>query len=281
MSLVVGEWTIDILVQGFPGKSGHHGGLGWCTVALLRGQGRTALMDPGPLGVRRVVRQRLAELGIALEDVTDVLLSHSHWDHCVNWPLFGQAQVTIGAEEFEWALSEPVGDLIPEMYVRELRKLARIRLVKDGEEVLPNVTAHITSGHTPGHLTYVLREADHDVIFTGDAAKNRAELKSRTAASTYDPAISTKSIEQIWSWWRDRPGTILVPGHDIAMVENAGDIYYLERRAATIEAWYGDDLESTTVINLAVEGAVLNSEARQRGAKNVSSPQTTDRLAPD
>ena len=45
-----GGYEIDILVQGFPGKSVCHGGLGWSTIPLLRGKGRTAILDGGPLG---------------------------------------------------------------------------------------------------------------------------------------------------------------------------------------------------------------------------------------
>ena len=53
-TITVGGFSIDILVQGFPGKTVCHGGLGWSTVALVRGQGRVILMDEptAALGVR-------------------------------------------------------------------------------------------------------------------------------------------------------------------------------------------------------------------------------------
>src|SRR3954467_7470671 len=41
------DYQLDILVQGYPGKSVCHGGLGWSTIVLLRGHGRVALMDRG------------------------------------------------------------------------------------------------------------------------------------------------------------------------------------------------------------------------------------------
>ena len=50
-TITVGGFSIDILVQGFPGKTVCHGGLGWSTVALVRGQGRVDL--PGGAGVVR------------------------------------------------------------------------------------------------------------------------------------------------------------------------------------------------------------------------------------
>ena len=45
-----GNYNLDILVQGYPGKSVCHGSLGWSTNVLLRGEGRGALsfaQDPG------------------------------------------------------------------------------------------------------------------------------------------------------------------------------------------------------------------------------------------
>jgi glyoxylase-like metal-dependent hydrolase (beta-lactamase superfamily II) len=115
---------------------------------------------------------------------------------------------------------------------------------------MPGITAHVAPGHTPGHLVFVLRGSAHDVVFTGDAAKNRAELVSRTADMTYDPAVTRATIETIWEFWRRRPGTVLVPGHDMPMVLDGGKPKYLGKREAAITAWYGDDMETTTLFNL-------------------------------
>ena len=59
-SLNVGSFSIDILVQGFPGKTVCHGGLGWSTVALVRCPGRVILIDAGNFGMRRVIAGRLS-----------------------------------------------------------------------------------------------------------------------------------------------------------------------------------------------------------------------------
>ncbi len=42
----VGEYDIDIVVQGFPGKSVCHGGLGWSSVVLIRAHGRILVSIP-------------------------------------------------------------------------------------------------------------------------------------------------------------------------------------------------------------------------------------------
>ena len=48
-------WDIDILIQGYPGKTLKHGGLGWSTVVLLRGHGRVAILDTGAFGARQLL----------------------------------------------------------------------------------------------------------------------------------------------------------------------------------------------------------------------------------
>lgn len=246
-------WDIDILVQGFPGKSVCHGGLGWSTVVLLRGAGRVALVDAGTFSMRKLVIDGLARHGLAPSDVTDLLLTHSHWDHSVNWPLFRHARIVLGKVEMDWALQQPWGETpVPELYVERLEKWPTLVQVSDGEEVLLGMTAHIAPGHTPGCLVFVLEGREKDVVFTGDAAKNRAEMVSRNTDMTYDASISRATIEMIWSHWRRKPGSLLVPGHDLPMTQSDGHISYLGTRAAAITCWYGDDMETTTYFKLTV-----------------------------
>ncbi len=257
-STEIAGWRIDVLVQGYPGKTVCHGGLGWSTIALLRGHGRVALVDVGSFAQRGPLVEGLAACGVAPADVTDVLLTHSHWDHSVNWVAFPHAAVVIGGEELDWSLREPWGTTpVPELYVRELAACVRLRRVSAGETVLPGITAHDAPGHTPGHLIFLIAGEAHDVILTGDAAKNRAELLSLTADMTYDPAVSRASMEAIWSLWRRRAGTILIPGHDVPMRIEGGAPRYLTARLAGIKAWFGEDLDEMRLFSLtgAVDGS--------------------------
>jgi glyoxylase-like metal-dependent hydrolase (beta-lactamase superfamily II) len=249
----IDAFDLDILVQGYPGKSVCHGGLGWSTIALIRRAGRVILVDAGSFNMRGLLIQGLAERGLKPADVTDLLLTHSHYDHSVNWVLFPKARVVIGGAEMAWALDQPPGETpVPELYVRELQRSPQLVLARDGDAVAPAITAHAAPGHTPGCLVYVLAGPDRDVVFTGDAAKNRAELKSRRADMTSDQAVSGRSFERIWELWRRRPGNILVPGHDVPMVLDAGEPAYLGDRQAAIFAWFGEDLEQTTLFRLAL-----------------------------
>ncbi len=248
-----GGWEIDVLVQGYPGKTVCHGGLGWSSIVLLRGHGRVALVDVGSFNVRGPLIAHLDRRGLSPRDVTDVVLTHSHWDHSVNWTLFAHARIVIGKTELDWSVGEPWGETpVPELYVRELQSWRTVQTVAEGDEALPGMTAHLAPGHTPGCLVFLLAGETHDVIFTGDSAKNRVELVSGTTDMTYDPAISAASLALIWGMWRRRSGNVVIPGHDLPMVLADGAPSYIGAREAAVTAWFGDNLEQTTLIELAV-----------------------------
>jgi glyoxylase-like metal-dependent hydrolase (beta-lactamase superfamily II) len=214
--------------------------------------------------MRRLIVAQLAQRGLTPADVTDVVLTHAHYDHSINWPMFPAARVLIGAEELAWAAAQPLGHLlVPEFYIYELAKSPRLVVVREGDEIAPNIVAHAAPGHTPGHLAFYLSGAERDVVFTGDAAKNRAELLSIAADMTMDEAASRRSIEQIWALWRRRPGTLLVPGHDIPMVLEHGRAVYVEGRRAGITAQFDDTLEQTTLFELSLSDERAGSPRRR------------------
>lgn len=56
---------------------------------------------------------------------------------------------------------------------RRLQALSdRMSLVSDGAEILPGVVAHATFGHTPGHMSFELRDGGESLLVGGDAIGN-------------------------------------------------------------------------------------------------------------
>lgn len=245
-------YRLDVLVQGFPGKGICHGGLGWSTITLLRSQERTILIDVGAYGIRKPLQKQLKAHGIAPDDITDVVLTHAHYDHAINFVLFPRATVWIGSHELDWASQQPPGfNPLPELYVRELTVDPRVKTIQAGEEFLPGLKASAAPGHTPGSLVFYLDATLTPVIFTGDAAKNRAELISRSVDASEDDDASRASIDAIWDLWRRVPGTLLVPGHDLCMtLDQNGRPAYVGERQAGISAWFSETLEQTAEFKL-------------------------------
>jgi glyoxylase-like metal-dependent hydrolase (beta-lactamase superfamily II) len=238
-------YRLDSLVQGYPGKSLCHGGLGWSTIALLRGHGRTILIDVGSFAIRGEFARQLAAVDCKPESVTDVVLTHAHWDHSVNYTLFPNAEIWIGRTEMEWATKVPTGfNPLPELYVKDLARHPKLHLLDDNQSFLPGFTAYLCPGHTPGCLVYRMTGNDVPVVFSGDAAKNRAELLSLAVDMTMDGAASRASLERIWGLWRETPGTVLIPGHDLAMRLDANERpKYMGQRRAGIASWFSEDVE--------------------------------------
>jgi N-acyl homoserine lactone hydrolase len=254
---MTGTYDVVELVQGFPGRSTRHGGLGWSSITLLRGNGRLVLVDSGSFGMRSMLAERLRDQGVDPADVTDVLLSHSHYDHAANYLLFPEAAVHIGADELAWALATGSAFIpLPELYARDLAENPRTRPIEPGPdgraEVLPGVCAVSAPGHTPGSLVFRVSGTDGPVLFTGDAAKNRAELLSGEVDMTLDGDASRRTLTMIRALWREAPGTLVIPGHDVPMTWPDGSERprYAGVREAGIQAWFGDDLASTYEVDL-------------------------------
>jgi N-acyl homoserine lactone hydrolase len=259
-------YEVDVLVQGYPGRAICHGGLGWSTVTLLRGEGRCILVDVGGYATRKEIATQLGHLKVSPGDVTDTILTHAHHDHAVNFTLFPNATVWIGEDELAWAVQQVPGfNPIAELHVRELSVLDRVNRLKAGEVFLNCFQALPAPGHTPGHMVFHFSGNQQHLIFTGDAAKNRAELLSREVDMTGDVAQSTATIDMIWKLWRARGDTVLIPGHDLSMRldEESRPVYIGERRAG-IEAWFSETLGETTRFDLCQKG--FGSSYRDSGA---------------
>lgn len=78
---------VDVLVEGYVGER-----VG-SSVTLLRDADTTVIVDPGMVSRRAAILDPLEALGVGVEDVTDVLISHHHPDHTINIALFPNARV--------------------------------------------------------------------------------------------------------------------------------------------------------------------------------------------
>ena len=250
------SWKVTSLIQGYPGKTKQQGGLGWSTVGLARGPGgRIAILDTNRSGARRLILDRLKAEGVAPEDVTDVLVTHLHYDHVENWPMFPKALIHVPGAELDYALLQPEGaPLWPEFSIRALALSMRHRRLSEGETGVPGITCFEAPGHSPHHLVFVL-EGETRTIFSADVAKNRAELATGEADMTMDAAVHRASIAQLNAVWREKPGTVLLPGHDVALRIGAdGQPEAIEKREIAIQAWFGATLDAGPTFALPAGG---------------------------
>jgi glyoxylase-like metal-dependent hydrolase (beta-lactamase superfamily II) len=215
----VTDFIATPLVTGFPAKSSSHGSFGWSSVWMLRSAERVVVMDTGGPAYVPVLHEQLAAHGLTVSDVTDLVLTHAHWDHCANFTLFDGARVWIGNEELAWARRQQPGThFLSHLHVEELaarhdRDDGRLVTVTDEDEIMLGIRALRVPGHTPGHLALRVTTADGALIFAGDSVKNIRELATTTADLTMDEAASRRSITRLRDL-RRTDDALLVPGHD-------------------------------------------------------------------
>ena len=143
---------------------------------LLRAPEEAILIDAG-LG-DGAVEKILAEIGVAPEEISQVLLTHLHGDHVGGLMVdgrktFPRAQIRLARAEHDFWLDEANPVKYPDRQANF--DLARQILQAYGEAVKPfefgeaiglGLTAIAALGHTPGHTVYLL-EAEK-ILFWGD-----------------------------------------------------------------------------------------------------------------
>jgi glyoxylase-like metal-dependent hydrolase (beta-lactamase superfamily II) len=130
----------------------------------------------------------LKAAGIDPKDITALVITHCHIDHC--WGImsddgqrnFPNAQIYVAQNDLEWWTNEANGtkDWIKDFIAGARRNLVpnreRIVFVKDGQEVLPGIQAISTPGHTVGHTCYMLTSEGKSLCNIGDLTHHQILL---------------------------------------------------------------------------------------------------------
>lgn len=159
------------------------------------------------------------EVGLALEDIALVALSHLHNDHAGGIGVFAGRDVPVHVQsaELSYALHDPAAEAhgIFRIDVED----PRLQWVQaDGDvEVAPGVHAVLTAGHTPGHQSFVVDLAGGGgFVLAFDAADLQANLDDEHPIGGVvgvDPAQTVEPIRRLKALAVQK-GYRLVPGHD-------------------------------------------------------------------
>lgn len=158
------------------------------TQTVVNTGSEVVLFDAGNGALRREtgagqMRARLAEAGIAPEQVDVVALTHFHPDHIGGLmedgsPAFPNARYVIPSAEYDfWSPVEKaeaeatarVGTLVQSNVV-PMAEMAT--MIGDGAEVVSGVEAMSTIGHTPGHTCYHIESEGQRLLITGDVCNH-------------------------------------------------------------------------------------------------------------
>ena len=147
----------------------------------------------GPFSGGRYL-QSLAESGVAREEVTDVIFTHLHLDHC-GWTTVeeeGERRLTFpnarhAVTEAEWAFwhggDNPAGP-DPEAVQKPLEEC--VEHFEPGEEIAPGVRVLDTPGHTPGHVSLLIEDDGERLILTADTIHGPMQLQEPEWSVAFD-----------------------------------------------------------------------------------------------
>lgn len=126
------------------------------------------------------VREALARIGYAPEDVTDVVLSHLHFDHCGGaaletppgqWePTFPKATYWAGARQraLTFNPSRWEADSFAPDVVAALEKAGCLRLIEADAELFPGLRVELYQGHTDDQLVSFIDTPLGCLVYAGD-----------------------------------------------------------------------------------------------------------------
>jgi glyoxylase-like metal-dependent hydrolase (beta-lactamase superfamily II) len=130
----------------------------------------------------------LAARGVDPDDVTDVVLTHLHYDH-VGWTsvdgaaFFPNATVRCATADADYFLAGPpeegtLGLIFRAMPARDRLGpvLARLETWDGDQTILPGVDVRLAPGHTPGSSVVVISDGDARVMMLGDMIHCPLEL---------------------------------------------------------------------------------------------------------
>jgi len=205
-------------------------------VWLLKGNdGRVVLVDSGFVRDDLVSQwkvkdfvlpsEAVARLGIKPEEVTDIVLTHMHWDHAGGTTLFPKARVWIQKAEYAyytgdaWQSTNTHGGIEPDdvLAVVRLNLQGRLRLIDgDGQRPLPGIVCYTGGRHTYASQYLVVNSKSGRTVVASDNVYLYENLDKHAAvAGALDVASNLAAQDRMRTQVSDIK--LIVPGHDPAV----------------------------------------------------------------
>jgi glyoxylase-like metal-dependent hydrolase (beta-lactamase superfamily II) len=199
---------------------------------LVQGGGRNILVDSGfyherffkDWKVKDFTKPSDALRGVGLkpEDITDVVITHMHWDHADGMDLFPNARIWIQKEELEyyageaWQSKETHGGIDAEdvLTLVKLNTQGRVGLVKgDDQQIIPGITCYTGGKHTYQSQYVGVQTTAGTVVLASDNMYLYENLERHAPiGATLDAASNLREQDRM-KQIAARPG-LIVPGHD-------------------------------------------------------------------
>jgi len=130
----------------------------------------------------------LEKAGLTYFDITDVVLTHLHFDHCggsveynddnIPAPAFKNATYWISRQQWEWAETpnqREKSSFLPENFV-PVKKKGQLQYINENFELVPGVELRLFNGHTDGQIIPFIKYNNKTIVFTGDLIPTSAHV---------------------------------------------------------------------------------------------------------
>jgi glyoxylase-like metal-dependent hydrolase (beta-lactamase superfamily II) len=142
----------------------------------------------------------LAAAGFPAESIDAVLCTHLHFDH-VGWntrlvdghwvPTFPQARYLFGKAEFDhWTHLRATGGYHHFQHLEDavdpIVAAGLVNYIAPDYQITEEVSLFPTPGHTPGHVSVLIRSGGHEAVITGDLMHHPIQLIDPGREANFD-----------------------------------------------------------------------------------------------
>lgn len=207
-------------------------------VWLLKGSnGRRVLVDSGfhqqkfvdqwKVRAFRSPAMAVAAAGVKPEEITDVIITHAHWDHAGGIDLFPNATIWIQREEYEYYTGEAwhsrttrggIDETDMLSFVR-LNVQGRVRFVNgDDQEIITGIRCYTGGRHTQASQFVSAATSEGAVVLASDNMYLYENLEKRAPiGQTLDRAANLRAQDRMKTLVPNP--SMIVPGHDPAVFD--------------------------------------------------------------
>ncbi|AKI97867.1 MBL fold metallo-hydrolase [Kosmotoga pacifica] len=181
------------------------------SAVLLKDSERVVVIDPGGFPSLKALESSLSKVGVAPEEVTDVLLTHFHLDHAFNSIFFKNATIRLH-KNYATRNYRAFGPVIGQMYSMVLDSWKRIEPFESGM-LWDTVEIIETPFHSREHVSFLARTRNAgNVLIFGDLCDRQFRFYEMRKGMRTDEAA--KIALELY----DRADTIVF-SHDLPIIK--------------------------------------------------------------
>lgn len=174
------------------------------------------------------LEKSLAAQGFTTDDITDVILTHLHFDHvggAIRWnadrsgyiPTFKNATYHTSRMQWEWGTSP--NNREKASFLKEnilpIGETGRLNLIDGEVELFPGISIRIFNGHTDGQVIPLIRYGDNTIVYMADLLPSTAHIPLPYVMSYDTRPLITLTEKEAFMTEAAEKGYIFFFEHDI------------------------------------------------------------------